>query len=54
MDGIVDGRILQAVAQGFVIDEDLRARRDGDVAGQIPIVDQIVFGHGGATSLSCN
>ena len=41
MVGIVNGGILQAVAQGFVIDEDLRARRDGHVAGQIPVVDQI-------------
>jgi len=41
--GIVHGRVLQAVAEGFVIQKDARAGWDCRRRGQIPIVDPFVL-----------
>src|SRR3974390_1749295 len=51
--GVVDRWILQSIAEGFVVNQNLRARRDRQRTGEIPVVNQFVFGHGGATSLPC-
>ena len=44
---IVDGRILQAVAERFVIQKNPGAGRDELRRGGVPIVDPFVQGHGG-------
>ena len=46
--GIVDGGILQAVAEGFVVEEDARAGRDRERRYRVPVVD--VFGVVGCTA----
>jgi hypothetical protein len=43
--GVVDRRILKTVAEGFIVDQDFRARRNRDVASEIPVVNQFVCGH---------
>ncbi len=43
--GVVDRGILQAVAQGFVIQEDARAGGDLRRRGQVPVVDPFVLWH---------
>ena len=45
LDGrIVDGGILQAVAEGFVVEQDARTGSDCWSGGEIPVVDVFVVG----------
>ena len=37
--GVVNGRILQAVAECFIVDENFGTGRNGHVSGHIPVVD---------------
>ncbi len=45
--GIEDRRILQTVAQGFVIHQDARAGRNCRRRGGVPVVNPFVLLHGG-------
>ena len=45
--GVEDRRILQTVAQGFVIQEDARSWRDLWRRGDVPVVDPFILRHGG-------
>src|SRR5579863_1588156 len=52
--GIINGRILQAVAQRFVIQQYPCARRDQRRRRQIPVVNPIALRHNSSTKLSLN
>src|SRR5216683_2754481 len=48
---VEDGRVLQAVAQGFIIQGDARTSRDLRRRGDVPVVDPIVLLHGAVPML---